>query len=216
MSVAERLAQSAERSATIRCGIPKSARHHRTIAAWQVKGLTDIVSVAVVNGANCRRHRGRRRGSAAAGAHPELSGYRSEGFRQEFPRAARNASGHGRPRPRGPERLRQSAGLPRLDRALSDRRGFASPIAASYQYGRRGTPTTEALQKALADARRSAVRRRRACALGTRGDFAPRCSRLCRPATISWSADSVYRPTRNFCDGMLTPLRRRDHAISIR
>ena len=42
---------------------------------------------------------------------------------------------------------------------------------ARYQYGRRGTPTSEALEQALARARRRRLRRRRAAAVGAGGDL---------------------------------------------
>src|ERR1700736_6479275 len=72
-----------------------------------------------------------------------------------------------------------------------------------YQYGRRGTPTTKALQQAL-----MALEGPRCAGVG----LAP--SGLAAISTTLLSVlkagdhllvcDNVYRPTRNFCDGLLT------------
>ena len=56
---------------------------------------------------------------------------------------------HRRPQSARPSRLRQHAGLSRLDPALSHRRGLSRPASGQYFYGRRGTPTSEALEKAI-------------------------------------------------------------------
>ena len=64
-----------------------------------------------------------------------------------------------------------------------------------YQYGRRGTPTSEALENALAATRRRRLRRRRAAAVGPGGDFDRAASRSPAPATTSWSPTaSTGRP----------------------
>ena len=70
-----------------------------------------------------------------------------------------------------------------------------------YQYGRRGTPTSEALEQALGGHRRRRLRRRRPAAVGTGRDF-DRVAFGRRLGDHILVSDSVYRPTRNFCEGV--------------
>ena len=75
---------------------------------------------------------------------------------------------YGRPRPDRAARLRQSADLPRLDRALSEREDFLAR-KARYTYGPRERRPPKALEDALERAQRA--RRDGAGAVRARGDF---------------------------------------------
>ena len=104
--------------------------------------------------------------------------------------------------PRAQARRRQSAGLPRLDHPVPDGRGLARPqqaAPAASTYGRYGTPTTFALEEAVAALEggdRAIVRRLRRAAAIT----AIAAGLRSKPATISWWSTRVYGPTRSFCD----------------
>ena len=66
---------------------------------------------------------------------------------------------------------------------------------ARYQYGRRGTPTSEALENALTRARGRRLAPASPCCRPAWRRFRPRCSRSPAPATISWSPTaSIGRP----------------------
>jgi hypothetical protein len=118
------------------------------------------------------------------------------------PAAGRNQAGDGEPRYQGAEGLRQSSRRARLDRALSDGRGSARH-RGEFQYGRHGTPTTKALQATL-----MALEGPQCAGAG----LAP--SGLAAISTTLLAVlkagdhllvcDNVYRPTRSFCDGLLT------------
>src|SRR5262245_20640568 len=75
-----------------------------------------------------------------------------------------------------------------------------------YQYGRRGTPTTEALQSALRDLEGPACA---GVALLPSGLSAISTALLAvvQPGDHILVADNVYRPTRNVCDKLLTRFR---------
>ena len=121
-------------------------------------------------------------------AHPPLQA--GDALRDRRPRSVRLS------------RLRQSAGLSRLDRALSDGRGLRrAPLR--YLYGRRGTPTSEALAGALARTRRPRLRRRGAAAVRTGGGRRSRCWSALEAGDHVLVTDSVYLPTRKFCDSVL-------------
>ena len=76
-----------------------------------------------------------------------------------------------RPRPARLSRLRQSAGLSRLDRALSDRRRLSRAPRPLHLRPARHAHVGGARRRARRD-RRAAMRRRRAAAVGTGGGFA--------------------------------------------
>ena len=78
---------------------------------------------------------------------------------------------------------------------------------ARYQYGRRGTPTTEALELALQELEGPQCAGVVAVAVGTGGDFG-RALAVGRavPAIIVLVTDSAYGPTRNFCGQILVRL----------
>ena len=114
------------------------------------------------------------------------------------------------PRSERAARLRQYADLSRFDRALSDRAGLS-------RSARRATPT------APRERRPPSRWRSRGASLSGRGRDGAVPSGL---AAISIALlaclksgdhllvpDSVYRPTRNFCDTMLQALRRRDDLL---
>ena len=100
-------------------------------------------------------------------------------------------------------RLRQSAGRPRVDRAVPRRRDDGQPRAQKYTYGTRGTPTTDALGAAIDELEGSA---------GT--IIVPSgLAAVTIPLLAFLSAgdhvlivDSVYHPTRHFADTMLKRL----------
>ena len=77
---------------------------------------------------------------------------------------------------------------------------------ARYQYGRRGTPTTEALELALQELEGPQCAGVVAAAVGAGGDFGRACCRSCKPAIIVLVTDSAYGPTRNFCGQILSRL----------
>ena len=105
-----------------------------------------------------------------------------------------------RPRSGRAARLRQHADLSRLDGALSERPTIFQHRRGRYTYGTKGTPTTEALESAWTDL---------AGAAGT--VLAPSGLAAVTLALMSCLkagdhllvTDSVYRPTRQFCDGVL-------------
>ena len=115
-----------------------------------------------------------------------------------------------RPRPARAARLRQHADLSRLDGALSD-----APTTSST--GAAATPT----------APRARRRRKRSRAPGR--DLAGAAGTVLAPSGLAavtlalmsclkagdhlLVTDSVYRPTRQFCDGVLKALRRRDDLL---
>ena len=93
---------------------------------------------------------------------------------------------------RKPPKIPRQAGHPPCDCRARSRRayhGFVNPPVyhastvlyptaedqvahrARYQYGRRGTPTTEALEDALRELEGDGMRRRRAAAVGAGGDL---------------------------------------------
>ena len=82
--------------------------------------------------------------------------------------------------------------------------------SAQFTYGRRGTPTSEALEEAIAKLEG-----------GARTWLAPSGSAAIAAILLSFVKtgdhilviDTVYQPTRKFCDGMLQALRRRDHLL---
>ena len=108
--------------------------------------------------------------------------------------------------PRAP-RLRRSAELSRLDGALPHSRSLKAN-AQDSAYGRLGTPTVKALEEAIAELEG-----------GTRTLLTP--SGLSAVATSLLAfvsagdemlvSDSVYRPTRRFCDHVLKRLGMQDH-----
>jgi cystathionine beta-lyase len=114
---------------------------------------------------------------------------------------AGDAAGCRRPRSRRQPRLRQSAGLPRIDGALSECRRLPRP-ASRYVYGRRGTPTSEALEDALRELEGPACA---GVALLPSGLAAISTALLAilQAGDHVLITDSVYQPTRKFCNGVL-------------
>ncbi len=79
-----------------------------------------------------------------------------------------------------------------------------------YTYGRRGTPTSEALDRRAGGHRRAAnARAWRCCRLGWRLRRW-RCNRRCSAGDHVLVTDNVYGPTRKFCDTRAQPQRRHD------
>ena len=117
-----------------------------------------------------------------------------------------------RPRSARQSRLRQSAGLSCLDRALSERAGLPRPPQPLHLRPPRHADVGGARKRA---ARRSKGRNApawRCCPPGSRR-FRSRCSRCSRPATTCWSPTASIGPTRKFCDGVLNALRHHDHLL---
>ena len=77
---------------------------------------------------------------------------------------------------------------------------------ARYQYGRRGTPTTEALEQALQELEGPQCAGRGAAAVRARGDFGRAACGACSAGDHLLVTDSAYGPTRTFCDQILTRL----------
>ena len=80
---------------------------------------------------------------------------------------------------------------------------------ARYQYGRRGTPTTEALELALQELEGPQCAGVVAVAVRTGGDFGRACCRSCMPATTCWSptapTDRRAIFADKFCRGSASP-----------
>ena len=116
------------------------------------------------------------------------------------------------PRSRAPARRGQPARLPRLDHPLPDRRGDggARGRERGIYYGRYGTPTTFALEEALAALEGG----HRSIVVGS-GKTAITSTLLALLAAGDHllMADTVYAPTRHFCDRHADPLRHRDHLL---
>src|SRR5215831_14375054 len=74
-----------------------------------------------------------------------------------------------------------------------------------YQYGRRGTPTTEALETALRELEGPGCAGVALLPSGLAAISTALMSVACAGDTIL-VADNVYRPTRNFCDTILSRL----------
>ena len=115
-----------------------------------------------------------------------------------------------RPRSGPAARLRQHADLPRLDGALSEHRRLPCTAAARYTYGTKGTPTTEALESAW-----TALAGAAGTVLAPSGLAAVTLALMSclKAGDHLLVTDSVYRPTRQFCDGVLKALRRRDDLL---
>jgi len=92
--------------------------------------------------------------------------------------------------------------LSRLHRALSERRDFAAR-RSRYRYGRTGTATTEALERALRSSK-AAMRRVRCCRRAG-GDFdGVAVGAACRRPSARHR--HAYEPTRKFCEKYPRPL----------
>ena len=87
-----------------------------------------------------------------------------------------------------------------------------SPSKGQYSYGRRGTPTSEALEKAIQEIEGPACA---AVALLPSGLAAISTALLAvlKAGDHVLVTDSVYGPTRKFCDTVLSALRRDDHLL---
>ena len=128
------------------------------------------------------------------------------------------------PQPVCASRLRQPAGLSRLDPALSDGRGVIWITAGRYQYGRRGTPTSEALEQALQRIEGPACAGVKVAPSGLAAISIALLSVL-NAGDHLLVTDSAYGPTRSFCDTVLArlgvsttyydPLCRRPHCLSV-
>ena len=127
------------------------------------------------------------------------------GEEAQRPRSSPIPARHLRPRSAGLPRLRQSAGLSRLDLSLSAPPKIRSPTARATTTG--------------AAARRPPKRSKMLCAKSTAMPalawpcshlvlrrFPPRCSPSPRAGDHVLVPDSVYRPTRNFCNGVFKRL----------
>ena len=125
----------------------------------------------------------------------------SHGEEAEIAAQAGNAPGHRRPRP---ERHHGFVNPPVYHASTVLYPTAARQVAhrARYQYGRRGTPTSEALEDGAARARR---RQCAGVALLPSGLAAISTALLAVAGAGDHIlvTDSVYRPTRNFCDGLL-------------
>ena len=112
-----------------------------------------------------------------------------------------NAACARRARPIGESRLRQSAGSPCLDRALSDGRGFSgSQIALPLRSARHAK--FRGPRNGTARARRTGLHRRCAVAFRSGGDL-DRAPVLLQAGDHVLVTDSIYLPTRKFCDDVL-------------
>ena len=129
------------------------------------------------------------------------------------PTQARYATGHGRPRSAGQSRLCQSAGLSRLDRSLSHRRRSGCPPCALSATAAAAHRPSEALEDALRELDGRQVRRRGADAVRARRRYRRRCFPSSRAGDHVLVTDSVYRPTRNFCDTDAYAARRGDDLL---
>ena len=72
-----------------------------------------------------------------------------------------------------------------------------------YSYGRQGTPTSEALERAIQADRRPALRRGGAVAVGVGRDLDGAAMRCCKAGDHVLVSDSAYGPARTFCDSVL-------------
>ena len=109
-------------------------------------------------------------GAAVPRAPHETGPANHHGEDAQNPAQAGNPAGQCRPRSEGLARLRQSAGLSRLDRALSDRRGSGRPPRPLPIRPPRHAHLGSAGKRACRTRRRG-LRRRRPAAVGTGGDF---------------------------------------------
>ena len=107
--------------------------------------------------------------------------------------------------PRLEPRLRQSAGLSRLDRALSERRGFRRPPRALPIWPPRHADDRGARTRACRSSRGRNARASRCCRPGLPRSR-PRFSSVVHAGDHILVTDSAYGPTRNFCDQILTRL----------
>ena len=107
-----------------------------------------------------------------------------------------------RPRPVRVSWLRQSAGLSRLDRALYPTAEDYLAHRGRYQYGRRGTPTSEALAGALRELEGPECAGVALLPSGLAAISVALLSAL-KAGDHVLVTDSVYLPTRKFCDGVL-------------
>ncbi len=164
------LVPSCERSGLMPSPAAITERSHR----W-VKGLTRGAPMRRI----CRRPPGP--------ARPNREGVRQPWRKSRRPRQARDPhwSTAGRDTAR-PARLRQSGRSTTPRPCSTRRRRTSSPIARRYQYGRRGTPTSEALERALAEIEGGNAPASRCCRRGWRRSR-PRCCRSPAAATTSWS-----------------------------
>ncbi len=100
-------------------------------------------------------------------------------------------------------RLRQSAGLSGLDGSLSDARSAQTRRKQPYTYGRRATPTTRALEDAIADLEGGAATILTSSGLGA---VSTALLAFVSAGDHILITDSVYQPARSFADRMLKRL----------
>ena len=134
------------------------------------------------------------------------------GEEAESPDQARHPPGHRRPRYQGQHGFVNPA-VYHASTVLYPTAEDQVAHRSRYQYGRRGTPTSEALEDALARTRRrQAAPASRCCRRGWRR-FRPRFCRSPAAGDHILVTDSVYRPTRKFCDGVFKRLGVDDHLL---
>ena len=120
---------------------------------------------------------------------------------------------HRRPQSVRASRLRQHAGLSRLDAALSDRRGLSRATSGQYSLWPPRHADLGGAGKGHPGDRRTGLRRRWRCCRRDLRRSPPRSFRCCESGDHVLVTDSVYGPTRTFCDTVLDALRRDDHLL---
>ena len=154
----------------------------------------------------CRRLRPICRPPPAVPRHRRLCGsWRRPWRRHRRPRQARDPPGHRRPRHARPHLVSSIRAVYHASTVLYPTAEDQVAHRARYQYGRRGTPTSEALEGAIAELEGEKCA---GVALVPSGLAAISTALL----SVAGSGDhilvtdSVYRPTRNFCDGLFKRL----------
>ena len=125
------------------------------------------------------------------------------------PQQAETSVGDGGARHHGPERIRQSAGGPRFHRALSDRGGSARP-SRRIPVWPAGNADHQGAAGCADGAGRAALRRRRRWCPPASSAITTALLAVLKAGDHLLVCDNAYRPTRNFCNGLLGPLWRRN------